>query len=238
MMEKVVLVGAADMAMICHFYLTHDSPYEVAAFTVDRDFIKEETLCGLPVAPFEEIENIYPPDDYGMLVAISFSRANRTRADKYFQAKAKGYELISYISSKAVTWPDLVVGDNTLICEGSVVNPFVRIGNNVVIAGGFVGHHSVIEDHCFLAANSVVLGRATIEPYSVIGANATVLDHVVIARECIIGAGATVNRSTKEKAVYVDTPAELLAKSSNALNTLITWPRGEAARAGSLTKEE
>ena len=236
MEKKVVIVGAAEMAMMAYFYLTHDSPYEVAAFTVDRKYIRDESLCGLPVVPFEEIETTYPPGDFEMLVAISFSKQNSTRADKYFQVKAKGYGLIKYVSSKAITWPGLVIGDNSLVCEGSVINPFVEIGNNVVIAGSFIGHHSIVKDHCFLAANSVVLGCATIEPYSVIGANATILDKVVVARECIIGAGVTVNRSTMERAVYVDNPPELLPKSSNAMNTLITWPRG-AARSTSRNNE-
>lgn len=43
-MEKVVIFGATEMAAMSHFYLTHDSPYDVVAFTVDRDYIKEETL--------------------------------------------------------------------------------------------------------------------------------------------------------------------------------------------------
>lgn len=231
MEKKVVIVGAAEMAMMGYFYLSHDSPYEVAAFTVDRNYIREESICGLPVVPFEDIETTYPPGDFEMLVAISFSKQNTTRADKYFQVKAKGYSLIKYVSSKAITWPGLVIGDNSLICEGSVINPFVEIGNNVVIAGSFIGHHSIVKDHCFLAANAVVLGCATIEPYSVIGANATVLDNVVIGRECMIGAGVTVNRSTGERSVYIDNPAELLPKSSNALSALITWPRGVARSA-------
>ena len=55
-MAKVVIFGATYAALLSHFSLTHDSPHEVVAFTVDRDFIKEETLCGLPVVPFEDIE--------------------------------------------------------------------------------------------------------------------------------------------------------------------------------------
>ena len=228
MKRKVVLVGAGKTAMMFHFYLTHDSPHEVAAFAVDRDYIREESLCRLPVVPFEDVETIYPPAEYKMLIAMSFSRANRNRADKYLQAKTKGYELINYISSKSVTWPGLVVGDNTIICEGSVINPFVRIGNNVIVAGSFIGHHSVIQDHCFLAANAVVLGETTVEPYCVLGANSTILDNVTVARECIVGAGVTIGRSTVEQSVYITRPAELAPRSSSALSALCTWPRGGA----------
>ena len=89
-MAKVVIFGATEAAVLMHFYLTHDSPHEVVAFTVDRDFIKEETLCGLPVVPFEDIESTYPSSDYKMFVAMFYGRVNRTRAEKYAAGKGKG----------------------------------------------------------------------------------------------------------------------------------------------------
>lgn len=238
-MEKVVIFGATEMAAMSHFYLTHDSPHEVVAFTVDQDYMKEETLCGLPVVPFEDIESIYPPGDYKMLVAIFFGKVNRTRAGKYYQVKEKGYELISYISSKATTWPGLVVGDNCFICEDSVIQPFVEIGNNVIISpGNMIGHHSVIKDHCFLAAHAVVLGCVTVEPYCFLGANSTIRHNVTIARECIIGAGAFINKSTQERGVYIGGSAELVPKPSNELASWLTWDMKPPRSTPSLARNE
>lgn len=221
-MEKVVIFGATEMALISHFYLTHDSPYDVVAFTVDRDYIKEETLSGgLPVVPFEDIESIYPPSEYKMLVAIFYGKVNRTRAEKYYQAKAKGYELISWISSKATTWPGLLVGDNCFIFENNVIQPFAEIGNNVIIwCGSQIGHHAIIKDHCFLAAHTVVLGYATVEPYCFLGANSTIRDSVTIAKECVIGAGALILEDTQERATYKSTSAELLPIPSDELRKI------------------
>jgi sugar O-acyltransferase (sialic acid O-acetyltransferase NeuD family) len=224
MAKKVVIFGATEMAMMSHFYLSHDSPYDVVAFTVDRQFIKEETLCGLPVLPFDEIQSVYPPTDYRMQVAIMYGRLNRTRAEKYYQAKQKGYELVSYVSSKALTWPGLIIGDNCLILESCVISPFAKIANDVVMTPGCViNHHSTIEDHCFLGAHVVVLGHVTVQPYCFLGANSTIRDGVSIARECIIGAGALITRNTKERGVYIGNPAEPVPKPSNELGALLTW---------------
>jgi sugar O-acyltransferase (sialic acid O-acetyltransferase NeuD family) len=221
-MEKVIIFGASEGAILGHFYLTHDSPYQVVAFTVDRDYIKEETMCGLPIVPFEEVETIYPPDDYKMFIAVLFGRVNRTRAEKYYQAKEKGYELINYTSSKAITWPGLEMGDNCFIAEGAICGPFTKIGNNVMIRpGSFIGHHSVIKDHCWLGAHTVVLGRCSVESYCFLGANSTIADSVTVARECVIGAGALILKDTQEKGVYRGNPPVLLPVSSDKLHKIL-----------------
>jgi sugar O-acyltransferase (sialic acid O-acetyltransferase NeuD family) len=223
-MAKVVLFGTTEVSSMSHFYLEHDSPHEVVAFTVDRKYMKENSFNGLPVVPFEDIEAVFPPDEYKMMVAMQFGRVNRNRAEKYAQAEEKGYDFVSYVSSKAIIWPGLIVGKNCSITEGSIINPYVEIGNNVVIAGSFIGHHSRIGDHCFLAAQSVVLGCCTLEPYCFIGGNATIQHNVHVARECIIGAGVTIAKNTKEKGVYVGAPPELLPKGSDELGRWLTWP--------------
>ncbi|MEJ2715519.1 MAG: acetyltransferase, partial [Deltaproteobacteria bacterium] len=224
-MARVVIFGSAKMAVMSHFYLTHDSPHEVVAFTVDREFLKEDTVCGLHVVPFEAVERAYPPTEYKMFVAMQFGRLNRSRAEKYQEAKDKGYELISYVSSKAVVWPGLVLGDNCYIGEGSVIQPFVEIGNDVIVAcGGIVGHDSVIGDHCFLASHCVVLGCAKIEPYCFLGANSTIVDVARVGRESIVGAGVLITGNTKPKSVYVGKAGELLPKRSDEVGQWLTWP--------------
>ncbi len=221
-MEKIVIVGTSAGAVLCHFLLTHDSPYQVVAFAVDKKYIKENELCGLPVAPFEEVESIYPPGEYKMHVAILASRVNKTRAEKYQQAKEKGYELITYISSKAITWPDLVIGDNCFISEACDCRPFLKIGNDVIVmAGASLGHDAVIKDHCFIGARAVLLGAVTLEPYTCIGANATILDAVTIAKGCVIGAGAVIHENTQEKGVYRVNPPSLLPLSSDKLENIL-----------------
>jgi sugar O-acyltransferase (sialic acid O-acetyltransferase NeuD family) len=230
--KKTVIFGTSAAAIQCHFELTHDSPHEVVAFTVDRSYLKEQELCGLPVVPFEDIESTFPPERFNMLVAIFASRVNKTRAEKYAQAKAKGYELISYISSRAITWPDLIIGDNCYISEGTICKSSLEIGNDVIImSGALFGHYSVIKDHCFIASHAVIQGAATVEPYCVIGANATILNGVTVARECVIGAGAVIHEDTREKGVYRVNPPSLLPLPSDRLENILfrrqPWSKNE-----------
>ena len=224
-MEKVVVFGAGQGASLNYMVLTHDSPYQVEAFTVDRKYMKTAKLFGLPVVAFEEVESIYPPSEYKMSIFISYRKLNKIRAEKYDQAKSKGYQLINYISSRAVTFPDLTIGDNCFLFENASLGPFTTIGNNVFIgSGSLIGHNSIIKDHCFVGPCAVILGSTTIEPYCLIGANSTIRDGgVIIARECIISAGAVISQNTRERGVYIGNPAKLAPKNSDELSTWLTW---------------
>ncbi len=212
-MEKTIIFGAGGFAETVYCFLTYDSPYEVAAFTVNREYISRDTLLGLPVVSFEDVESLFPPSDYKMITSIGFQRRNRLREERYLQAKAKGYELISHVSSKATTWPPLVVGDNSVITANTYIGPFAKIGNNVVVApDAMISHHVVIKDHCYIAPGAVILGRVTVEPYCLIGANSTIREGVTVARECIIGAGVVIINDTHERGVYHAPAPELYEK--------------------------
>ena len=139
---QVVMFGLGQLSSLAWYCLTHDSPHEIVAFTVDGAYMDRAEFEGLPVVAFEDVENRFPPGDYAMLVPIGARAANGLRADKYREARQKGYSFPSYVSSRALTWPDLVIGENSLIYEGAVIQPFCHIGNNVVVRHGVaVSHH-------------------------------------------------------------------------------------------------
>lgn len=214
--EKVVIFGNGQIAELTQVYLTYDSPYEVVAFTVDKEWIKELRFKNLPVVPFEEVEELYPPSQFKMFLPISYRFVNKLRAQKYYEAKDKEYELISYICSKATIWPGLEVGDNCFIFEDNVIQPFAKIGNNVILwSGNHIGHHTIIKDHCFIASHVVISGSVIVEPYCFFGVNSTIRDNITIAKECVVGAGAIISKDTREKGVYYGPGANILKKSGS-----------------------
>jgi sugar O-acyltransferase (sialic acid O-acetyltransferase NeuD family) len=202
--KPVVIFGVTDMAQVAHAYFTHDSEYDVVAFTAHERYLPDDRrLFGRDIVPFERLSELYPPDQVSMFVCVGYSQMNQARATIYEACKALGYELVTYVNSKAVYWGDLDVGDNCFILENNVINPYVRIGNNVVMwSGNHIGHHSVIEDHCFITSHAVIAGRVTIKARCFIGINATIRDGVTVARECLIGASATILKDTVEQGVY------------------------------------
>lgn len=200
---EIVIFGTGDFAQIAHAYLTEDSPYTIVAFTIDTERMADPHVAGLSVVPFDRITSEFPPERYKMFVAVGYSKVNRARAGVYERCKGLGYELISYVSSRAMRTGPVTMGDNCFIFESNVLQPFVRIGNDVVMwSGNHVGHHSTIEDHCFIASHAVISSRVTVRRSTFIGVNATIRDGVTIAPECVIGAGALIMRDTVPGGVY------------------------------------
>ncbi len=220
-MKDAIIFGDADFAKLAHFYLTKDSEYNIVAFTINKQHIKDKQLLGLPILAFEEIENHYPPDKFSMFIAIAYSKVNKVRAKIFSEAKSKGYTLLSYINSKAITWDDLKIGENCFILENVDIQPFVNIGNDVIIwSASHIGHHTNIGDHCFITSHVVISGNVTIEPFCFLGVNSTIRDGINIAKECVIGAGSVILHDTKEKEVYTNKSTELLKVKSNELKHL------------------
>jgi sugar O-acyltransferase (sialic acid O-acetyltransferase NeuD family) len=211
--SKVVIFGTGDIGELAHFYLDNDSSHEVVAFCADGEFIDASEYRGLPVVPFEEVVRQYPPDDFDMFVALSYAKLNEVRAQKYHEAKDKGYDLISYVCSRSVMWGDTEIGDNCFIFENQTIQPFVKIGNNVTMwSGNHIGHGSTIGDHCFMTSHVVVSGHVKIGEYSFLGVNATLRDGMTLAPRTVVGAGATVVKDTEEGGVYVGVAASLKSK--------------------------
>jgi sugar O-acyltransferase (sialic acid O-acetyltransferase NeuD family) len=218
--RKVVIFGTGDFARIAAVYLDVDSPHEVVAFTVNQAYLRDgDTLLDREIVAWETLGERFPPQDYALFVAIGFSNVNQARAGIYHEARERGYELISYVNSRADVWTEVEIGDNTFIFEENVIQPFVRIGSNVVLwSGNHVGHDSTIEDHCFIASHAVISGNVTIGEYSFVGVNATFRDGVTVGPRSVIGAGALIMKDTEEGAVHAVRGTEAIGRKSWEIN--------------------
>lgn len=200
--KKAVIWGTGKIAEVVYFYLKEDSEYDVCAFCVDKEYMQENEFHGIPVVCFDDIEDKYSPSDYEMSIPIGYISMNRVREERYRKAKEKGYSFVTYISSKA-TYYGTPVGENCIIMENNVIQPFSKIGDNVIMwSGNHLGHHSEIQSHCFIASHAVISGATSIGEYSFLGINCTVRDNVKIGRYNIIGAGSLILNDTSDYDVY------------------------------------
>lgn len=215
--KKLVIVGAGETADIAYEYFTHDSPYSVVAFSVESPYLKEERRLGLPVVPFETLEQNYAPSKFDVYVAISYTQLNRVRARLFELAKKKGYRCASYVSSRAFVWRNVEIGENVFIFENNVVQHRAKIGDNVILwSGNHIGHQTAIGNHTYISSHVVISGFCDIGESCFFGVNCSVGDQVKIGKDGVIGMGAVVVKNTEPGKVYVGNPAKPMAKDSYA----------------------
>ena len=217
----LIIFGTGDIAELAFYYFSTDSSYQVVAFTADSAFIADAEFCGCPVVPFEDVAKLYPTATHDFFVALSYSGLNAHRKQKFLAARALGYRLVSYISSRATVLNDGRIGDNCFILEDNTIQPFVTIGDNVTLwSGNHIGHHSTIRDHCFIASHVVVSGGVEVDESCFIGVNATLRDHIKVGAKCVIGAGAVLLADAEPEGVYMGQATERSKVPSTRLRNI------------------
>ncbi len=197
-MRKTIIFGTGEIAELACYYFENDpgSNVSIVGFTVDDDYVKSDKFLEKPVIPLSKINTKFPPNKYSAHVALSYTKLNRLRQEKYHLMKSLGYRLESYVCSKSVFWNDLSHGDNCFILENQTIQPTVKIGNNVMIwSTNHLGHNCEIKDHVYLASGITVSGHTIIGERTFVGVNTAFKDFIEIGSDCFITMGSNILRS-------------------------------------------
>lgn len=214
-MANVIIFGINDFAELAHYYLENDSEHEVTAFCVHEKYLPEKPIFkDLPVVAFETVERHYDPEQFVFFAPMAPKKMNTLRQNVYDSAKQKGYKFISYISSKATLFNN-VIGDNCFILEDNTIQPFTTIGNNVILwSGNHIGHHCIIKDHVMFTSHVVLSGHCVVESNCFFGVNATIRDGLTIKEGSLIAMAASITQDTESWSAYVGNPQKKLSKPS------------------------
>lgn len=208
-MKKVVIYGAGPYGKLFFAEAERYGAIDIVAFTVDEQYILENNLYGLPVVPFGQIEKVYPPDQYDMLVVCGYSRM-RNRMEMYNKAKAKGYALVNYISPGAFLENEIKMGDNNIIFSNSVIGFDGVMGNgNIIRQNVYLGHEFELKDHIIISVGCTIGGYSKIGSLSFFGFSVTSSGFRTFGEECLIGAGSIVVKDIEPYSKNYGNPARL-----------------------------
>lgn len=207
MSKPLIIYGTGEFAQLMWYFFTNESDYNVAGFCVDQKYLKVNELCGLPVYAFEQVTERFPPEDFNMFVAIGYS-VMRLRSVMYGKALQQGYDLVNFISPKAIVRDDLVIGSNNAIFSSCDLEPAVRIGeNNIFWTRCILGHGVVIGNHNYFSGGVGLGGRCIIGDYCFMGNAALMVNDISIADETFLVAGTVIIRDTEPSTRYHGNPA-------------------------------
>ena len=201
--SQVVRAGDSLSAEIAHEYFEYDSPYEVAAFSVETPYLKRRQFRGLPVVPFESLAKAFDPSDCSVFVAITYQQLNRLRTRLMEAARTAGFALASYVSSQAFVWRNVELGEHCFIFEDNTLQPFVRVGRNCVLwSGNHVGHHSTLGDNVFVSSHVVISGSVRIGDNCFLGVNSTLVNDITVGSDVWLGPAVVVARDVEPNTVW------------------------------------
>lgn len=200
-MKDLIIFGNADFARLLKYYIEQDDDRKIACFTVNRSSIQEDTFFGLPVVPFETVQDQYPPEQYDMLLGIGNGHMNDTRKRIFFECKEKGYEIASFIHSSSKIH-NAQIGEGNIILEDCLIYPYAKLGT-----GNLLWDHVVISHDCEIGDFNTFSGGADLCGYVTIGNNGyfgkqcLLNDRLKVGDYVLVGACAYAKRNLKDYAV-------------------------------------
>jgi sugar O-acyltransferase (sialic acid O-acetyltransferase NeuD family) len=216
MTQRIVLAGNAITAQIMHSYLSSDSRYEVAALTVDDDFVSKGAIAGLETIPISRLKAAFPPEGCRIIMAIGYDNLNRVRESVFGRLREMGYAIETYVHAEALVHTRNPLGEGCVVLPGAVIEPHAAVGANTMVwTNVTLAHHCSVAEHCWIAAGTVVSGQARILRNTFVGVNATIVSDVTVGEYNIVGAAAMISKDTKPHTVHLARSGEPFRYSSD-----------------------
>jgi sugar O-acyltransferase (sialic acid O-acetyltransferase NeuD family) len=210
--KPILIYGIGELARMAYQYFSEDSPYTVAGFISDKEYLpKDKSAFGLEITDAEQIGFKILPEDYQIFVAFSGANLSYPRSNKVTELASLGFTLPSYVSSYAFLASDARIGTNVMIFEHNTIQSEVKIEDSAIIwSGNHIGHQSRIGVGCFLSSHVCIGGRTEVGNNSYLGMNSTVRDQLVIGPNSVIGANSYVSKDFPGNGVAFGSPAKLI----------------------------
>jgi len=217
--EDLLIFGTGNNAECAYYYLTHDVAYKDKY--VIKGFITEDSdvtaFCERPVYQLGDLGKHFKAGSVKVIAPSSGRNLNKYRERIFNTLLERGYEFISYISSKANVFTEKI-GRNCFILEDNTIQPFVEIGDNCVIwSGNHIGHHSKLGSHIFMTSHIVISGLCQIGNYCYIGVNVSIRDSCILAPNTVIGMHSGVTKNTESYKIYTGCPAKIFKECDDTL---------------------
>lgn len=215
MKKKIILFGAGKIAQVVFDCIKQNSDYQVVAFTCDREFIDTPLFEGLPLIPFEEVEEHFSPSDTYCFVAIGYHHLNNIREKKLAEFVNKGFNVTNIIAKNPKIYDTIRIGHNCFIMDGNNLQPRVVLGDNVFIwNNAVIGHHSVIGCNCWIVSGANIAGNVNIGNNTYIAMNATLANDTSIGNYCFIGANSLITKNLGDEQVVIEKSNEVFRLNS------------------------
>jgi UDP-perosamine 4-acetyltransferase len=123
------------------------------------------------------------------------------RPKLFKEAKAAGFEILSFRHPSAIVAGDVALGEGSQIMAGAILQTGVRTGVNCIVnTGACIDHDCRLGDHVHVAPGAVLSGTVEMGDGCHLGTGAIVIQTIKIGAEAMIAAGAVVTHDVPAQA--------------------------------------
>tara|TARA_Y100000768_G_C23848537_1_gene619798 strand:- start:262 stop:867 length:606 start_codon:yes stop_codon:yes gene_type:complete len=128
--------------------------------------------------------------------------------------KKKKFNFVKCIHETALVNESSQIKEGCKIFSRVIIGPNVNLGKNILINNGSIVEHDVtIGDHSQVAPGSKIAGNVKIGKKTLIGIGSVIKEGVKIGSNCIVGAGSVVIKDLERGFVYAGVPAKKIKKN-------------------------
>lgn len=212
MNKNIVIIGNTEHADTMYQYIVNTGYGKVVAFSVNRQYIGDAELFGLPVVALEELSELYPPEQVDLIMGVGYVKAGDVKARLFTTLTEQGYTFRNYIHPSALIAENVQLGSGNNILEGVILEAGVKLQDgNLLFGGSMIAHDTEVGSFNTLSVKAVVAGCSKVMNHCFVGANATVRDHVTIKDYALVGAAAYADRDLEEYSVLAAQKSVLLS---------------------------
>ncbi len=213
MRKKLVVWGISELSEMISWYLKSDDSYEIIGYTLDDDYVKQESFLSKPMIQYSELKNI-TDTPYEVLVTTGYGQMNNVRKQIIERLKSSGVKIADYIHPSSLVYSSKI-GIGNIILENCSVGAFTEIGDgNIIYPSTTLAHHSKVGNYNFFSVECAIAGHVNIGNNCFFGVNCTVKNDITISDYTLVGAAAYINRDTDKYGVYTPARSQKLDKSS------------------------
>ena len=211
-MNSVVIVGAGGFGReVLEIFKDHNrvsKTWNILGFIDENKELHGKMVNGYPVLGGLDWLRKHNSNDLGCVCAIGACETRKRVVEKLEEV---GINFCNAIHPSVIMSEFVELGQDVIICAGSILTVNISIGNHVHIdTNCTVAHDAVIGDYCRLNPGVRINGENHLGEGVYVGTGGTFIQKVSVGNWATIGAGAVVIDDIPERVVAVGVPAKVV----------------------------
>jgi acetyltransferase EpsM len=196
MTKNIAILGAGGYCTVIINLINLNLYNIVGIYDDKKEFFLGHRILGKIDELDSNIENF--------VIGIGNDKVRKTIYNKF-----KNLNWCTLIHPSCIIAQNVNIGKGSVICAGSVIQPYVDIGKQCIINTNCnIDHESVINDFSSICPGVTICGQVKIGKLCFIGANSTIINNINIEDNSIVGAGSVIIRNVAKNSKIVGNPGK------------------------------